>query len=90
MYLFAVKILFDLFSLIGKWHRKLCLPVMVSMIGSYATYLLCHAGDHKRYDVNVRSIVAFREIGRGFTHVECVLHLHLPTIKWFKIRQLVT
>ena len=25
---------------------------------------------HKRYDVNIRSIVAFREIGRGLQHIE--------------------
>ena len=38
----------------------------------YSRYLsdTVKVGDHKRYDVNVRSIVAFREIGRGFAHIE--------------------
>ena len=38
-------------------------------------------GDHKRYDVNMRSIVAFQEIGRGFAHIErfnCVMNMCPP------------
>ena len=38
----------------------------------YSTYLseTVKVGEHKRFDVNVRSIVAFREIGKGITHLK--------------------
>ena len=38
----------------------------------YSTYLseTVKVGEHKRFDVNVRSIVAFCKIGKGITHPE--------------------
>ena len=39
---------------------------------SYSTYLSksLKTDESSRYDVNVRSIIAFREIGRGLSHIE--------------------
>ena len=38
----------------------------------YSTYLSerVKVGEHKRFDINIRSIAAFREIGRGKTHID--------------------
>ena len=94
MYLLAnVKILLNLFALIGKCRecssdnecalgysnkKGLAQTVVLSCEGgdecgwNHATYLsdTVKVGEHNRFHVNVRSIIAFREIGRGMTHIE--------------------
>ena len=94
MYMLAnVKILLNLFALIGKCpecssdiecaldysnKKGLAQKVVLSCEGgdecgwNHTTYLsdTVKVGEHNRFDVNVRSIIAFREIGRGMTHIE--------------------
>ena len=46
--------------------------MLVDCSWTHATYLSAtvDVGDHNRSDVNLRSIIAFREIGRGLHQIE--------------------
>ena len=80
-----IKIILDLLTLIGKcpecnsdvnasvdFAAKKILINCCDCDWSHNVYLssMVQIDQHKRYDVNIRSIVAFREIGRGLQHIE--------------------
>ena len=54
----------------------------------YSMYLseTVKVGEHNRFDINIRSIVAFREIGRCKTHIDTFHRvMNVPTVLAFKL-----
>ena len=56
----------------GQAQKVLITCAAAECTWTHSTYLsqTVDVGDHNRFDVNLRSIIAFREIGRGLNHIE--------------------